>query len=56
MQYKPLLCGVIIMAKKIIKVSKHHIKDNEDWFNKIDFDNPIEVALGRCHNSRHWRL
>jgi hypothetical protein len=41
-----MLCGVNFMAKKIIKVSKHHIKDNEDWFKIIDFNNPIEVAYG----------
>lgn len=32
--------------KKIIKVSKHHKKDNEDWFKNINFDDPIEVAHG----------
>ena len=34
------------MPKKIIKVSEHYIKDNEEWFNDIDFENPIEVAHG----------
>jgi len=34
------------MSGKFIKVSEHYIKDNEDWFKSIDFDNPIEVAHG----------
>lgn len=34
------------MAKKIIKISDHYIKDNEEWFNNIDFNDPIEVAHG----------
>lgn len=34
------------MAQKIIKISARYIKDNEEWFKCIDFDDPIEVAHG----------
>lgn len=41
-----MLGGVNYMAKKIIKVSDHYIKDNEEWFKNINFSDPIEVTHG----------
>lgn len=37
-----------VMPKKIIKVSEHYIQDNEDWFKRIDFNNPDPIVLAHA--------